>query len=242
MLSLFTIMRRNPVKAGLEPGSVILTFDDGPNLQDEVTPRLLNVLHRHSVKAGFCLIGNQVRQYPELVRRMYHSGHLLINHTQTHEHPVRQNYSTLLAEVEQCDREIGAVLGIDHYRSRYFRSPFGIVTIAARRVIRKLNMSSALLTHYGWDTRVSPDESVALVDELIENAKQHQGGMYVFHDGDLCSPTEEDVEWSQSPANRSWIPDAVDRVITELKMAGLRFSVPGTSDQTAEVILQKSAA
>ena len=37
-------MRRNPRKVGLVRGEVVLTFDDGPNLSDNVTPRLLDIL------------------------------------------------------------------------------------------------------------------------------------------------------------------------------------------------------
>lgn len=226
MLSLFTILRRTPRKVGLNLGEVALTFDDGPNLQDNVTPSVLNVLHQHSVKAGFCVVGKQVQQHVPIVQRMHRSGHLLINHTQRHKHPVRQNYATLRAEVEQCDVEIGKALGIADYRSEFFRAPYGIVTPAVRRVTRHLKMTPVLLTHYGWDTRVGPVNYTPVVDMIIASAKQHHGGMFVFHDGSLCPPFVPEAEWGQSTENRSWVPEAVDRVITELKAAGLKFVTP----------------
>ncbi|MEO1982588.1 MAG: polysaccharide deacetylase family protein, partial [Fuerstiella sp.] len=105
VLSLFTIIRRKPSLTGLQPGQVALTFDDGPNLEGNVTPDLLDVLHEYSVKAGFCIVGQQIVQHPDVVRRMYHSGHLLINHTQGHHHPIRQNAATLVEEIDACDRE-----------------------------------------------------------------------------------------------------------------------------------------
>ena len=243
MLSLFTILRRTPRKVGLNRGEVTLTFDDGPNLQDNVTPAVLNVLHQHSVKAGFCVVGKQVRQHPQVVQRMYHSGHLLINHTQKHKHPVRQNYATLREEIEQCDVEIGKALNIADYRSEFFRAPYGIVTPAVRRVTRHLQMTPVLLTHYGWDTRVGPTNYTPVVDMMVASAKQRQGGMFVFHDGSLCPPFVPEAEWGQSTENRSWVPEAVDRVISELKAAGMKFVVPESRQDTpAQSIRQQFAA
>ena len=228
MLSLFTIMRKTPRKTGLKPGEVVLTFDDGPNLEDNVTPNLLNVLHRHSVKAGFCVVGNQIHKHPDVIQRMHYSGHLLINHTQTHQHPMRQDFSALDAEVEACDRELGAALDISDYRSDYFRAPFGIVTLAVRKVVRRRRMKQVLLSHYGWDTRVGPQNYTEVVDKLINNAKRCCGGMFVFHDGSLCPPKIVEPDWKKSSENRSWVPEAVDRVISELKAEGMQFVLPST--------------
>jgi peptidoglycan/xylan/chitin deacetylase (PgdA/CDA1 family) len=227
VLSLFTIMRRTTRGTGLQPGQVALTFDDGPNLEANVTPDLLDVLHQHSVKAGFCIVGQQIARYPDVVRRMSHSGHLLINHTQSHQHPIRQNVVTLLDEIEACDREIGAALGIEDYRSEYFRAPFGIVTIAVRRAVRQLGLKHVLLSHYGWDTRVGPHNFNSVVDLLIANAKKNQGGMFVVHDGSLCPPKIREEDWNRSTENRSWVPAAISRIIRELKQHGLQFVIPG---------------
>lgn len=244
MLSLFTIMRKTPKKTGLQPGEVMLTFDDGPNLQDNVTPNLLNVLHQHSVKAGFCVVGSEIRRHPEVVRRMYYSGHQLINHTQTHQHPFRQDFPTLLREVEACDEEFGRVLNIPNYRSDFFRAPFGIVTPAVRKVVRARGMQQVLLSHYGWDTRVGPLNYCDVVDKLIANAKRHNGGMYVFHDGSLCPPKIKESDWNRSSENRSWVPEAVDRVITELKAEGMRFVLPTRKPipETLEPAQRRNAA
>jgi len=219
----------------------MLTFDDGPNLEDNVTPDVLDVLHQHSVKAGFCAVGEQIRRHPEVLRRMYHSGHLLINHTQNHGHPMRQNYAKLLEEVEACDRTTGETLGITDYRSEYFRAPYGIVTPSVRRVTRRLGMKPVLLTHYGYDTRVGPHNCTPVVDKMIANARQHHGGMYVFHDGSLCPPLVPENDWSRSVENRSWIPEAVDRVITELKSEGLTFVLPARTKAKSTVARLRAA-
>ena len=62
--------------------TVALTFDDGP---DPVwTPQILDVLRKHRVKATFFLVGTQMREHPDLVRRILAEGHQVGLHTLTH--------------------------------------------------------------------------------------------------------------------------------------------------------------
>ena len=61
---------------------VALTFDDGP---DPVwTPKILDVLKARGLKATFFLIGRNVENHPDLVRRIIAEGHEIGNHTYTH--------------------------------------------------------------------------------------------------------------------------------------------------------------
>src|SRR4051794_31987385 len=64
------------------PGTLALTFDDGPN--PAITPRLLELLHRHGAHATFFLIGQWARACPGIVRDIAASGHTIGNHTDTH--------------------------------------------------------------------------------------------------------------------------------------------------------------
>src|ERR1051326_5849757 len=69
---------------GLPPGSkqLALTYDDGPN--DPHTLDVLEVLSRHQVHATFFLIGQYVRQRPDIVSEIANAGHVIGNHTFTH--------------------------------------------------------------------------------------------------------------------------------------------------------------
>lgn len=69
---------RNP-KAGRR---VALTFDDG--VDPLRTPRVLEVLARHEIRATFFLIGERAEQHPELVKRLVAEGHLIGNHSYFH--------------------------------------------------------------------------------------------------------------------------------------------------------------
>src|SRR3954454_17171436 len=56
------------------PRELALTFDDGPN--PDWTPRLLEVLAEHNVRATFFMVGRFVKTERELARRVFESGHL----------------------------------------------------------------------------------------------------------------------------------------------------------------------
>ena len=62
--------------------TIALTFDDGPN--PALTPQLLALLERHSVRATFFLVGRWARACPGLVREIAARGHEIGNHTETH--------------------------------------------------------------------------------------------------------------------------------------------------------------
>jgi peptidoglycan/xylan/chitin deacetylase (PgdA/CDA1 family) len=64
------------------PRKLAITFDDGPN--PTMTPKLLDLLDRHKVRATFFVIGQYARQYPELLRETVARGHVIGNHTDSH--------------------------------------------------------------------------------------------------------------------------------------------------------------
>ena len=77
--------------------TVSLTFDDGPD--PAWTPQVLELLRQHSAVATFCVVGNQARKHPELLRDIVPGLSvvgLLLN-------PANPN-----AELELNDTEVGA--------------------------------------------------------------------------------------------------------------------------------------
>lgn len=112
-----------------------LTFDDGPN--PEATPRLLEVLEHAGVRATFFLIGEFVRQCPELVREISAAGHLVGNHTMTHPWLVWQTERRIREELSGASAAIEDVLG---ERVRYFRPPHGARRPVVLEVAREMGM------------------------------------------------------------------------------------------------------
>jgi peptidoglycan/xylan/chitin deacetylase (PgdA/CDA1 family) len=67
---------------GTGTDAVALTFDDGPDPVN--TPKLLDVLKAHGVKATFCVVGHRARDNPAVIARIHAEGHTFCNHTWQH--------------------------------------------------------------------------------------------------------------------------------------------------------------
>jgi len=104
---------------GQKPGLVALTFDDGPD--PRWTPKILDVLKAKNAPATFFVIGENMQNRPDLVKREVAEGHDVGSHTWTHpnigEIPVGQT----VVELNATQRLFEVITG----RSmRLFRPPF----------------------------------------------------------------------------------------------------------------------
>jgi peptidoglycan/xylan/chitin deacetylase (PgdA/CDA1 family) len=95
-----------------DPGSVALTFDDGPD--PALTPLVLDWLSRHGFRATFFLVGEKVLRHPDLARRIVAEGHLVASHS--HDHSVVSNFRLTVAltrDLAQVRAAFREVLGLD---------------------------------------------------------------------------------------------------------------------------------
>ena len=81
--------------------SVYLTFDDGPI--PESTPFILDTLKELGVKATFFVVGENVKRYPDLFRRIISEGHSIGNHTYNHIGSLKHYVRTYLSNIETAD-------------------------------------------------------------------------------------------------------------------------------------------
>jgi len=58
-----------------------ITFDDGPSAE---TPRVLEILRRHDVKATFFVLSSNARRHPEALRTLAANGHTIAVHGVSH--------------------------------------------------------------------------------------------------------------------------------------------------------------
>ena len=87
---------------------VVLTFDDGPT---EWTAKILDVLAAHGVKATFFVLGANVADRPDLVRRMRAEGHEVGVHTFTHVNLANVPSWRVRSELDQTQLAIAAATG-----------------------------------------------------------------------------------------------------------------------------------
>lgn len=109
-------------RTGTSGGKVALTFDDGPD--PKTTPRILDTLHRHNIKATFFVLGSSVQKNPELVRRIVGEGHTLGNHTYTHTNMSNLGPNRMRQELRRTQEAVDEALGY-HYPMDLMRPPYG---------------------------------------------------------------------------------------------------------------------
>ncbi|WP_441289756.1 polysaccharide deacetylase family protein [Sorangium sp. KYC3313] len=112
--------------SGRSAASIALTFDDGPH--PEHTPRLLDLLAEHGVRATFFVLGTMARSRPALVRRMVADGHEIGNHTHTHVSLEHASPQLLRVEVGTTRAFVEDLTGI---ACPLFRPPWGKVSARA---------------------------------------------------------------------------------------------------------------
>jgi peptidoglycan/xylan/chitin deacetylase (PgdA/CDA1 family) len=170
----------NTLIAGPNPSEIALTYDDGPN--DIVTERLLDVLAQHNVHATFFLIGNFVRQRPQIVRAIAASGHLIGNHTMTHPWLAWQSSVRIRQELAGCNAILEDTLGAP---IRYFRAPHGARRPVVLRIARSLGLTPVQWNIIGYDWQPTTAEKITArtVRGIIRNQQQNHASNVLLHDG-----------------------------------------------------------
>lgn len=118
---------------------VALTFDDGPD--PRYTPQVLALLREHHVTATFCVVGENARAHPDLIRAIVADGHTLCNHTWNHDVALgRRSPDRIRADLLRTSEAIhAAVPGVP---IAYYRQPGGAWTHTVVTVAKDLGMTA----------------------------------------------------------------------------------------------------
>lgn len=175
-----------------------LTFDDGPHPVH--TPRLLDVLERHGVRATFFMVGDRARRHPGIVERAAAAGHTIANHSWNHPSFVYVSGRARWRQIRSCQRALAP------HGARLFRSPGGHQTPRSVLDARILGF-----TVIGWD--IDPrDYTDRSADEIAGHVARElrPGSIVVLHDSIYHdpsidrTPTLEAVDTILSSADRDY--------------------------------------
>jgi len=197
-------------------------------------------LKKHACLSTFFLIGDNITQASRpLVQQMISDGHLVGNHTMSHDSKLAPR--ELRSEIEKCDEILREFYGDSAPKPIPFRLPFGIRTYVAERMENGKRVTAAALdqriqvlasmgrTHVHW-TMILPDwqaRSQNDADQLVKLALGHaeqmhdQGldAVFAMHDG---SPQQNGVT-----ETREWTVYAVDKILEHARVTGWQtFQAP----------------
>lgn len=158
-----------------DPGAIALTFDDGPN--PAVTPALLEVLEKNSVRATFFVVGKHVRAFPEIAVEIVARGHTIANHTETHPRLVFMPAAHVREELSRCNESIAAAV---RKEILWMRPPYGFRGLNLDSVAHGLGFAGVVMwSRWAWDWKAQP------VGPVIERLRRvRRGDIVLLHDGD----------------------------------------------------------
>lgn len=192
------------IKKGNEDEKIIaLTFDDGP---DEVfTPQVLDILKKNDVKATFFLVGENLKQNKEIVKRQFEEGHEIGNHTYTHINVAKSGYDKVYEEITKTQEEIKEIIGVE---PKLFRPPYRAMSRHMCDIVKNKNMNIILWSNL--DPRDWSNPGVYSIVNTIES-KVENGNIILLHD------------YNNLRNSKSQTIQALESVIPYLKEQGYKF-------------------
>jgi len=177
--------------------SVALTFDDGPN--EPYTSRLAALLEQRNVRATFFQVGKAVARYPEATAALVAAGHVVGNHSYSHE--LHRCFTPALID-DEIRRTQDVIADTVQLLPRLYRPPWLARTPATFRSVRRHDLVPVSGTFcHPLEVAQCASERIAL--RAVSRARP--GRMLIFHDG-----------YNGVGAQRTRTLDAVARVIDTL--------------------------
>ena len=176
-----------------------LTFDCG--YENGYTEKILDVLKEKNVNAAFFCTLPQVKENPELIRRIIDEGHIVGNHSVTHPSFAEITTEQMTKEIHGMEEYLKENF---NYSEPYFRFPKGEYTDTAIQTVNSLGYSCVFwsLAYADWDLNNQKGEQYAY-EKVV--SRFHPGAVILLH--------------SVSPDNAN----ALSRIIEEAKNQRYKF-------------------
>lgn len=212
--------------ASLPPGTICLTFDDGPGETDGngIGPRTLELsqyLSDESIPATFFMVGKFASELPDVLPAVESHGHLIANHT--YDHPNLVQYQALGGDLAaQVTRTDALIRNWIDAPIVFFRPPYGSWNPA---VAAELNGNlTASLSHFGpigwdidggdWDFWRNGGDPSDCADRYLSIIQAQGRGIILNHD---CTADQENVR----RGNRTF--ETMQILIPKLQALGYAF-------------------
>jgi peptidoglycan/xylan/chitin deacetylase (PgdA/CDA1 family) len=155
--------------------TVALTFDDGPN--EPYTSQILDILDSYGVKATFFTIGQNVEYYPDVARRIVAEGHVLGNHSYTH-----QAFAEFdVPDYSELDSAQEAIYRITGVKPHLFRPPYGRKTPWELEYVKKKGLVVVTWSDSANDPHRPPPQTIET--RILQRVRP--GAIILLHDGNM---------------------------------------------------------
>lgn len=154
-----------------------LTFDCG--YENGNTPAILAALKKHGVHATFFVVGNFVKDNPELVRQMLAEGHTVGNHTMHHPDMTKlSDMESFAKEIRDLEAAFADATGQE--LSHFYRPPQGRYSKSNLKMAQQLGYQTFFwsLAYVDWYEDRQPTREEAF-EKLL--GRIHPGAIVLLH-------------------------------------------------------------
>lgn len=227
LLSCRTISR-SAKYINLPHNTVILSFDDGPNMHEDTTARLLDILRKYNIQAIFSLLGVNAENNPDLVRRIHEDGHTIVNHGYSDKWAVWMKKNEFKDNLLKTENAVNSALGNEN-RPRLYRPHGGFYHSKQQKIWRAEGFTFVACNARTYDAVLTKSEQDKVIRKIIKKVEKQGSGIILLHDA-RDSHIRMESRLKKQPDgsyNRSWIPEAVEAIIVSLLENGYQFGKPG---------------
>ena len=156
---------------------IYLTFDAG--YENGNTPAILDALKKHQAPAVFFVVGNFIKDNPELIRRILAEGHIIGNHTMTHpDLPQISSMDAFQKELQDVEELYTSLTG--EAMTKFYRPPRGIYSTENLSMAKELGYSTFFwsLAYVDWIQDQQPTREEAFQKLLT---RIHPGAIVLLH-------------------------------------------------------------
>ncbi len=177
---------------------ILLTFDDGPNPGS--TEIILEQLSKHSVKALFFCVGENVKKYPHLIERIISEGHTVGNHSYSHKNITLKSRAKIDEEIQLGSDAIQKVIEVSPI---YFRPPHGRFDLRTNNFMKKHQLTNIMWSLLTYDYK----NDLNIVKFAVQNYIT-KNSIIVLHD---------------SNKSKDIICGSIDSIVEEVERRGFEF-------------------
>lgn len=188
-------------KIDLSKPMVALTFDDGPN--GKATPKILDTLEKYGVVATFFDLGQNMANYPKVVKREETIGCEVESHTYAHKNLNKLTSAQIKADMEKAEKVYQNVLG---HKPSLVRPPYGNANSTVKSTLKYP------LINWDIDTLDWKSRNAESVLKEIHKYSDYDGRIILMHG--IYNSTAEAVE--------KLVPELIDngyQLVTVSEMA-----------------------
>ena len=174
--------------------TVYFTIDDGPS---HLTKEFLRIFDKYRIRATFFLVGRNVDKLPEVTKEIYDRGHLIANHSYSHDYKkLYRNKTELLNELKQWDEAVSKALGFP-FHTNIFRFPGGSTYSKARKY-HNFVMDQGY-DFYDWncvngDAQLKDKSADNLYNYMVQTYRNQDEVVLLIHDTDAKQTTVDMLE------------------------------------------------